>query len=124
MNGLRPLLDHPRRRPVAVVRRIGRRSTQPHAPHRPQPRQTPAAPAVQNRSLTLGAVMFVQYALLALDVQFIATKHYVGIVIVNAMIALNAWYLTRSVVQARTTWDRTWYITGGAAGAVLATWIT
>lgn len=66
--------------------------------------------------------MFVQYALVALDIRFVATKHYVGILIANVCIALNTWYLTRHIVQARTPTDRVAFVVGGSAGALLATW--
>jgi hypothetical protein len=64
----------------------------------------------------------VQYGLLALDIRFVAVKNYAGIVVVNSCIALNTWYLTRRIVEARTLRDRAFYMVGGTTGALVAVW--
>ena len=116
MSGLRPLFDRPRARRACI-----------HLPARPPASRSDAAgsslPFHEVSRVRLGLVMFVQYALLAFDIRFIAEKNYVGVLVVNALIACNTWYLTRGVVQARTGRDRVWYVAGGTCGAVLAAWL-
>jgi hypothetical protein len=59
-----------------------------------------------------------QYALLALDISFVAAKNYVGVVVVNALIA------TTGIVQAQTMRERTSYVIGGTAGALAVVWLS
>lgn len=87
-----------------------------------------SAPAAAGRtprqSLRLASLVFIQYALLALDVRFIAAANYVGIAVVNVCIAITTWHLTKGIVEARTPADRICFVGGGAAGAVLAVYLT
>ena len=76
------------------------------------------------QSLRLAALVFVQYALLAADVRFVASANYLGIAIANVCIATTTWYLTKEIVAARTTTDRVCFAVGGAAGALLAVYLT
>ena len=65
-------------------------------------------------------MVFVHYALLALDIRFVTAKNYAGIMMVNTCIAFNTWYMTRRIVTAQTVLDRVAFIGGGTAGAVIA----
>ncbi len=65
-------------------------------------------------------LVFVQYALLAADIRFVASANYLGIAVVNVGIAINTWYLTRGIIEARTATDRWCYVVGGTAGALVA----
>jgi hypothetical protein len=76
------------------------------------------------RSLRLAALVFVQYALLAFDIRFIATENYLGVALANIGIATNTWYITKGVVEAQTRCDRLFFVIGGTAGAVVAVWLT
>lgn len=89
-------------------------------PAQPAPRTGQALAS----ALRLGLIVFCQYALLALDVRFIAAKNYAGIVVANVCIALNTWYMTRRIVEARSVLDRTCFIVGGTAGALVAVWLS
>lgn len=78
----------------------------------------------QTHSLRLGATVFAQYFLLALDIRYVAGRNYRGIMIVNALIALMGWYVVRGIVQAHSIRERIAYVAGGASGAVLAAWLS
>jgi hypothetical protein len=65
----------------------------------------PAADRTPRQSLKLAALVFLQYALVASDTRFVSRGEYVGIAIVNVCIALNTWYLTRGIIEARTSID-------------------
>ena len=82
----------------------------------------PMRPAT--RSLRLAVLVFVQYALLAADIRLVAGANYVGIAVVNVCIALNTWYLTRGIIEARSTVDRWCYVVGGTLGALVAVLLT
>jgi hypothetical protein len=84
-------------------------------------REQPRRP---NQALRLAMLVFMQYALLASDIRFVATANYVGIAVVNVCIAINTWYLTRGIIEARTTVDRLCFIAGGTAGALVAVLVT
>ena len=75
-------------------------------------------------SLRLAALVFVQYALLAVDVRFVASANYLGIAIANICLATTTWYLTKEIVTARTATDRVCFALGGAAGALAAVYVT
>jgi hypothetical protein len=75
-------------------------------------------------SLQLGALVFIQYALLAADIRFVASENYLGVALVNICIAFNTWYLTRGIIEARSARDRWCYVIGGTAGALVAVLIT
>ena len=75
-------------------------------------------------SLRLAALVFVQYALLAFDIRFVAHENYLGIALTNIGIATNTWYITRGVVEAHSTRDRLCFVAGGTAGALVAVWLT
>lgn len=68
--------------------------------------------------------MFIQYGLLAADIRFVAAANYAGIAIVNVGIAINTWYLTRGIVEARTRFDRLCFVAGGTAGALISVLVT
>jgi hypothetical protein len=70
--------------------------------------------------LRLAALVFIQYALLAADIRFVSSANYVGIAAVNVCIAINTWYLTRGIIEARTRVDRLCFVVGGTAGALIA----
>lgn len=76
------------------------------------------------QSLRLAALVFVQYALLAFDIRFVAAKDYLGIAVTNVAIATNTWYITRGVVEAHSLRDRVFFVAGGTAGALVAVWLT
>ena len=69
-------------------------------------------------------LVFLQYAMLAADIRFIAAANYLGIAVVNVCIAINTWYLTRGMVEARSPRDRWGYVIGGTLGALLAVAMT
>ena len=62
--------------------------------------------------------------LLALDIRFVASKNYLGVTVINALVAVAGWYVTRGVVQADTLRERTSYVVAGTAGAVTAVWLS
>jgi hypothetical protein len=83
----------------------------------------PAAPGHERRlrhSLRLATLVFIQYALLASDIRFVSSANYAGIAVVNVCIAVNTWYLTRGIIEARTGFDRFCFVAGGTAGALIA----
>lgn len=80
--------------------------------------------AQRTHCLQIAAAVFAQYALLALDISFVAAKNYVGVVVINALIATTGWYVTRGIVQAQTMRERTSYVIGGTAGALAAVWLS
>jgi hypothetical protein len=65
-------------------------------------------------------LVFVQYALVASDIRFVAAANYAGIAIVNVCIAINTWYLTRGIIEARSRTERLCFVFGGTAGALAA----
>ena len=69
-------------------------------------------------------LVFVQYALLAADIRFLSSANYVGIAAVNVCIAINTWYLTRGIIEAKTRFDRLCFVVGGTAGALIAVLVT
>jgi hypothetical protein len=75
-------------------------------------------------SLRLAVIVFVQYALLAADIRVVSSGNYLGAGVVNVAIAINSWYLTRGIVEARTRLDRICFVVGGTAGALTAMLIT
>jgi hypothetical protein len=82
-------------------------------------------PEVQRtHCLQIALAVFAQYALLALDISFVAAKNYAGVVLINPLIAMTGWYVTRGIVQAQTMRERTSYVIGGTAGAVAAVWLS
>ena len=84
----------------------------------------PIDPAAPTHCWRLGATVFAQYFLLALDIRFVAARNYLGIIIVNALIAFMGWYVVRGIVQAHSLRERAAYMVGGAAGAVAAVWLS
>lgn len=76
------------------------------------------------RALRLGVLVFIQYALLAVDMRFVASANYLGIAVANLCIATTTWYLTKEIVTARTITDRVCFAAGGTAGALLAVYVT
>jgi hypothetical protein len=115
-------------------RRIRRRSriaaVEPWPYRRVAFRQAPGAPPSPasdrspRQSLKLAVLVFAQYALVASDIRFVSRGQYVGIAIVNVCIALNTWYLTRGIIEARTSIDRWCYVIGGVSGALAAVLVT
>ena len=84
-------------------------------------------PSEQRRlrqSLRLAMLVFIQYALLAADIRFVASANYMGIAAANVCIAINTWYLTRGIIEARTRFDRMCFVIGGTAGALIAVLLT
>jgi len=77
-----------------------------------------------HQSLRLAMLVFVQYALLAADIRFVSSANYVGIAAVNVGIAINTWYLTRGIIEAKTRFDRLCFVAGGTAGALIAVLVT
>ena len=72
----------------------------------------------------LGLSVFAQYFLLALDIRFVASRNYVGIVVANALIAIMGWYVVRGMVEAHSVRERASYVFGGTAGALIAVWVS
>ena len=92
-------------------------------------RHDDVAPAPDNErrlrhSLRLATLVFIQYGLLAADIRFVASANYAGIAVVNVGIAINTWYLTRGIIEARTRFDRLCFVAGGTAGALVAVFAT
>jgi hypothetical protein len=58
------------------------------------------------QSLRLAALVFVQYGLLASDIRFVANANYLGVALANICIAINTWYLTRGIIEARSAIER------------------
>ncbi|HEX6164130.1 MAG TPA: hypothetical protein VFZ31_12240 [Vicinamibacterales bacterium] len=119
----------PVRGPRRHVRRIRSiRIAHTTAPRRRERRaisHDPPPPSRSSRqSLRLAALVFVQYALLALDMRFIASANYLGIAVVNVAIATTTWYVTKDIVMARSVTDRVCFAVGGTAGALLAVFAT
>ncbi len=77
-------------------------------------------PRRRGHAFKLALLVFVQYALLAADIRFVAAANYPGIAITNVCIAINTWYLTRGIIAATSTFDRLCYVVGGTTGALLA----
>ena len=75
-------------------------------------------------SLRLAALVFVQYGLLASDIRFVANANYLGVAVVNICIAINTWYLTRGIIEARSAVERLCFVAGGTAGALVAVALT
>jgi hypothetical protein len=121
-----------KREPHRYTRRAVRARTAGDVRHRRQTRvnRRIAAAAESSggvaprRPLRLGLLVFVQYALLAVDMRFVASAHYVGIAVANLCIATTTWYLTKEIVTARTFTDRVCFAAGGTAGALLAVYVT
>ena len=76
------------------------------------------------RCWRLGSTVFAQYFLLALDIRYVATRNFVGIIIVNALLAFMGWYVVRGIVKAQTARERAAYVVGGTSGAVFAVWLS
>ena len=76
------------------------------------------------QSFKLAALVFVQYGLLASDIRFVANANYLGVALANICIAINTWYLTRGIIEARSAIDRVCFVVGGTAGALLAVLLT
>ena len=76
------------------------------------------------QSLKLAALVFVQYGLLASDIRFVANANYLGVALANICIAINTWYLTRGIIEARSATDRVCFVAGGTAGALVAVLLT
>lgn len=115
----------PLRRSTAAARR-GRAVARIRQYRRvPRVRHAGEAPAPDNErrlrhSLRLATLVFIQYGLLAADIRFVASANYAGIALANVGIAINTWYLTRGIIEARTRFDRLCFVAGGTAGALLA----
>ena len=88
------------------------------------PHTSPAPEASRSRCWWLGASVFLQYFLIALDIRFVSSKNYPGLIIVNASIALVGWYVVKGVAEAQTLRERLAYVAGGTSGAVLAVWLS
>ena len=99
----------------AAPRRLRRRAISPEPP--PPTRSS-------RHSLRLAVLVFMQYALLALDMRFIASANYLGIALANVAIATTTWYVTKDIVMARSLTDRVGFAVGGTAGALLAVYAT
>jgi hypothetical protein len=84
----------------------------------------PGTRAAATRCWQLGAIVFVQYFLLALDIRFVAARNFVGIMVVNALIAFMGWHVVRGIAQAKTSREHLAYVVGGTGGAVLAVWLS
>ena len=76
------------------------------------------------QSLRLAALVFVHYGLLATDIRFVANANYLGVALVNICIAINTWYLTKGIIDARSALDRVCFVAGGTAGALAAVLLT
>ena len=88
------------------------------------PAVVPDAARGRHRSLRLATLVFIQYALLAADIRFVSSANYLGIAAVNVCIAINTWYLTRGIIEAKTRFDRLCFVAGGTAGALIAVLLT
>src|SRR5688572_7106081 len=93
-------LAAPARREQRHSLRLGRTVAVAPRPYRRVPKSqgvaaapTAVAPRPTRQSLTLAVLVFIQYALIASDIRFVATANYLGIAIVNVCIALNTWSL-------------------------------
>jgi hypothetical protein len=122
-----------RRQPVrAAFRKRRVRAIDHTRRYRRVPRQrTDVAPLVRpdderplQRSLRLATLVFIQYSLLAADIRFVSSANYLGIAVVNVCIAINTWYLTRGIIEAKTRLDRLCFVAGGTAGALIAVLVT
>jgi hypothetical protein len=111
-----------------VVRNIGRatrtRSRKPGLQTFTDPRDVGAVAKPPGRSLRLAALVFVHYALVASDIRFVSTANYAGVAAVNVLIAINTWYLTRGIIEAKTRTDRVCFVIGGTTGALVAVLLT
>ena len=87
-----------------------------------QSRDPSATP--RTRCWWLGASVFIQYFLIALDIRYVSSKNYLGLIIVNASIAMVGWYVVKGVAEAQTIRERLAYVAGGTSGAVLAVWLS
>jgi hypothetical protein len=54
----------------------------------------------------------------------VANANYLGVALVNICIAVNTWYLTKGIIDARGALDRVCFVAGGTAGALLAVLLT
>ena len=120
---------HGERRPRKYVRRTRASRITPAKPLRrrrsaPPPEPAGAVARSPRQSLRLAALVFLQYALLAIDVRFVASANYLGIAVANVAIATTTWYVTRDIVTARTAIDRVCFAVGGASGALVAVYLT
>ena len=77
-------------------------------------------PRQRRQALKLAMLVFIQYALLAADIRFVSTANYPGIAVANVCIAINTWYLTRGIIEAKSTFERLCFVVGGTSGALLA----
>ena len=111
-------------RPLGRLRRYRRVPRVRGGDQTPAPQKHPQATAPAWRSLRLAVLVFVQYALLAADIRWVSSGYYLGIAAVNVCIAINTWYLTRGIIEARTAVDRLCYVVGGTAGALVAVLLT
>lgn len=85
--------------------------------------QAPAV-RVETGSLRLAAIVFVQYALIALAIRYVADRNFAGVVIVNVLIAFTSWHITRGIAQAHTRREQLAYVIGGTMGAVVAVYFS
>jgi hypothetical protein len=115
----------------AIRRRRGRVINRMRGYRRVPRTRTDAAPRLRpdddyrlRRSLRLATLVFIQYSLLAADIRFVSSANYLGIAVVNVCIAINTWYLTRGIIEAKTRLDRLCFVVGGTAGALIAVLVT
>lgn len=119
----RPLHRYRRaRRNSGRARRTRATASAPQTP--PHSHESHAVARRPLQSLRLAALVFIQYALLASDIRFVASANYAGVAVANVLIAINTWYLTRGIIEARTRTDRVCFVIGGTTGALLAVFVT
>ena len=128
MNGIQ--LANPTRTSRRRMSQLARMAKVEPLPYRRARRSQGTAPATHaatgatRQSLALAGLVFVQYALVASDIRFVASANYLGIGVVNVCLALNTWYLTRGIIDARTRADRWCFVAGGTSGALVAVLLT
>lgn len=74
--------------------------------------------------IRLAAIVFVQYGLIALAIRYVTDRNFVGVVIVNVLIAFTSWHITRGIAQAHTRREQLAYVIGGTMGAVAAVYFS
>lgn len=76
------------------------------------------------KPLRLFALQFLNYGLICASFRFLAAGSYLGVGVLDGVIAGLGFALTRYVVAAETKTERAAYIAGGVAGSLLGLWLT
>lgn len=91
------------------------------------PRQPPPLPEELERAsgpVRLAATVFVQYGLIALAIRYVSDRNFTGVVIVNLLIAVTSWHITRGIARAHTRREQVAYVIGGTTGSVVAVYFS